>query len=247
MNQLVRSNEFREVLDSYKLSAEAKATLDEIRLALLVGPSSSGKNTLINKLVKTGGYHSIVSDTTRKPRLNNGVLEENGREYWFRSEDAVLADLKAGAFLEAAIIHGQQVSGTSIRELQSARDDHKIAINEIEVVGADHVHQLVPSAQCLFILPPSFDDLITRMNARSKLPADETRRRLVSAAMEVGMALSKDYYTFVVNDDIAHTVTRVDRILHEGNANGIEDQAYAQGVAEQLLIDTKHFLANLEQ
>ncbi len=245
MNQLTHIGEFRDVLAHYQLSNDAEETLRGIRLALLVGPSSSGKNTIINELVKSGQYHSIISDTTRKPRVNNGILEENGREYWFRSEDELLADLRAGSFLEAAIIHDQQVSGISIRELKSANNDHKIAINEIEVVGADHVHQLVPSAQFLFILPPSFDEWITRMNARGELPADETKRRLNSAAAEISTALSREYYTFIVNDTFIHTTQRVDQIIRE-QRSGVEDQVYAQGVAEQLLIDTQHFLANLE-
>jgi len=245
MNKLSHIGEFKEVLTNYQLSDGAKATLEGIRLALLVGPSSSGKNTIINELVKSGAYHSIISDTTRKPRVNNGVLEQDGREYWFRSEDDILADLKAGNFLEAAIIHNQQVSGMSIRELSSVARDHKIAINEIEVVGADHIHRLVPSAQFLFVLPPSFDEWITRMNARGELPADETKRRLNSAAMEIGTALSRDYYTFVVNDTFMHATERVDRIIRGRQVESVEDQVYAQGIAEQLLVDTQRFLASV--
>ncbi|HSX06377.1 MAG TPA: hypothetical protein VLG92_01505 [Candidatus Saccharimonadia bacterium] len=245
MNQLTRIDEFREVLAHYQLSDGAKATLQGIQLVLLVGPSSSGKNTIISELVKSGRYHTLISDTTRQPRINNGVLEENGREYWFRSEDDILADLKEGSFLEAAIIHNQQVSGISIRELQSAVADHKVAINEIEVVGADHTHQLVPSAQFLFILPPSFDEWITRMNARGTLPADETKRRLESAVMELTMALEKDYYAFIINDTFLQTTKHVDAVISE-HAIDTEGQAHAKAVAQQLLADTQQFLANLE-
>jgi len=245
MSRLNHIDEFREVLSHYQLSEKAKETLQGIRFALLVGPSSSGKNTIINELVKSGDYHCVVSDTTRLPRVNNGILEENGREYWFRSESDLLADLKAGAFLEAAIIHNQQVSGISIRELTSVATDHKIAINEIEVVGADHIHRLVPSAQFVFVVPPSFDEWITRMNARGELPADETKRRLESAVTELQVALKRDYYVFVVNDTFVQTTKRVDAIIRE-RAVAEDGQDSAKAVARQLLDDTQEFLSRLK-
>jgi len=244
MNQLVRISEFQELLAHYKLSDEAMQTLKDIRLVLLVGPSSSGRNTIINELVKSGLYYFVVSDTTRQPRVNNGILEENGREYWFRSEVDMLADLKEGRFLEAAIIHNQQVSGISIRELKASAEQQKIAIDEIEVVGADNIHALVPTAQFLFILPPSFDEWITRMNARGTLPADETQRRLESAVTEITTALDRDYYTFVVNDTFMRTAKQVDAVIRE-HAVDREGQAEAKAVARQLLADTQQFLTQL--
>jgi guanylate kinase len=244
MNQLTRIDEFRDVLAQYQLSDEAKQTLQDTQLVLLVGPSSSGRNTIINQLVKSGEYFFVVSDTTRQPRVNNGILEENGREYWFRSEVDVLSDLKEGKFLEAAIIHNQQVSGISIRELKRAEEQHKIAIDEIEVVGADNIHRLVPAAQFIFVVPPSFDEWITRMNARGELPAAETKRRMESAVMEIDTALDRDYYTFVVNDTFMQATKRVDSIIR-GHAADAEQQAAAKDVARQLREDTKQFLATL--
>jgi guanylate kinase len=244
MNQLTRIDEFRDVLAQYQLSDEAKQTLQDTQLVLLVGPSSSGRNTIINQLVKSGEYFFVVSDTTRQPRVNNGILEENGREYWFRSEVDVLSDLREGKFLEAAIIHNQQVSGISIRELKRAEEQHKIAIDEIEVVGADNIHRLVPAAQFIFVVPPSFDEWITRMNARGELPAAETKRRMESAVMEIDTALDRDYYTFVVNDTFMQATKRVDSIIR-GHIVDAEQQAAAKDVARQLREDTKQFLTTL--
>lgn len=245
MNQLTRIDEFREVLANYRPSDESLHGLKDLKLAFLVGPSSSGKNTIINQLVKEDSYCPIVSDTTRQPRANNGVMEENGREYWFRSEVDILADLREGKFLEASIIHNQQVSGVSIRELRAAADHDKIAIDEIEVVGADNVHALMPSAQFLFVIPPSFDEWVTRMNARGTLPADETKRRVESAVEEITRALNRDYYTFVVNDTYMQTTKQVDDIIRHRTVEG-KSQAEARELARRLLVDTKHFLADLE-
>lgn len=244
-NSLTRIDEFREVLADYHLSSDAERALADIPLVLLVGPSSSGRNTIINHLVCSGEYHYVISDTTRKPRANNGVMEQDGREYWFRSEDEVLEDLRAGRFLEAAIIHGQQVSGISIRELQLAAQEHRIAINEVEVKGAGSIHAINPFARFIFVLPPSFDEWMARMSQRGELPADEKKRRLESAAFEITTALERDYYTFVVNDTFMHAAARIDDIIR-GDGKGGDDQDTAEALARELLRDTKDHLASLE-
>lgn len=244
MNQLTRIDDFRAALQDYQLSDDAKQLLAQMPLVLLVGPSSSGRNTIINKLLESGNFHSIISDTTRQPRINNGVPEENGREYWFRAEADVLHDLQTGQFLEAAIIHGQQVSGISMRELQTAANEGKIAINEIEVVGADNIYGAKPNALFLFILPPSFDEWMVRMQARGALPPDEITRRLTSAVMEIETALQRNYYTFIVNDTFTHTADKIHQISTANSAVSDQSQAEARALAEQLLADTKAYIAS---
>lgn len=242
MNKLHRIDDFRRVLANYQVSDSAKSLLEKLQLVLLVGPSSSGRNTIINELCQSGSYHYIISDTTRKPRENNGILEQNGHEYWFRTEDEVLADLNAGEFLEAAIIHDQQVSGISMRELAAAAQHNQVAINEIEVVGADNIHAAKPDTLFLFILPPSFDEWLVRMNTRSILPEDEITRRLTSAVNELSIALERDYYRFVVNDTFKHTAVAVDAMIRE-HASSAEQQAHGLEVAQSLLAETQAYLA----
>ena len=153
MNKLKQIDEFRKVLGNYQLSDDAKQILSATRLVLLVGPTSSGRNTIIAELVRTGGFHYIVSDTTREPRTKDGILiEQNGREYWFRKEAELLADLQRGDFLEAAVIHEQQVSGISIREIKAAYQADQVAITDIESVGATTIHDLKPDATFIFVL-----------------------------------------------------------------------------------------------
>lgn len=241
MNELKHVDEFRAALKDYQPSDAAKAILQSTELVLLVGPTSSGRNSIINELVKTGRYHYIVSDTTRQPRTNNGVPEETGREYWFRGEEEVLADLHAGKFLEAAIIHDQQVSGISIRELEHASQMGKIAINEVEIVGADNIHAAKPDGLFLFIVPPSFDEWMVRMSARGVLPPDEVRRRLESAVKEISTALERDYYIFIVNDTFAHTAKHIDDMAANKHVDKAV-QAAARAVAQEVLEETKKHL-----
>jgi guanylate kinase len=245
MNELKHIDEFSALLAGYQPSDAAKEVLSRTKLVLLVGPTSSGRNTIINELLKAGKYHFVVSDTTRKPRKNNGILEKNGREYWFRKEEDLLNELRTGQFLEAAIIHKQQVSGMSVRELRAAADEDKIAINEIEVVGADNVHNVKPDTIFLFVIPPSFDEWMARMKSRGELPKEEIIRRLKSAVDEIARALDCEYYRFVVNETFMHTARTVEAMI-EKNSIDTELQARSRAVAAQLLKDTQKHLATLE-
>lgn len=241
MNQLLRIDEFKNALQHYRLSDAAKATLKGLRLVLLVGPTSSGRNTVIRGLLETDRYHYIVSDTTRKPRVNDGILEQSGSEYWFRTEDEMLRDIKNGEFLEAAIIHNQQVSGQSIRELELARQANQIAVNEVEIAGAGNAYIAKPDTVIIFSVPPGFDAWMKRLQGRGKMPADEVRRRLESACDEFEAALTHDYYHFVINDDIAETIHTVDNMAQHGIFDPAQEHT-ARELVKELYRQTRDYL-----
>lgn len=243
MNQLTHVDEFRKALTNYKLSSEARTVLKAVRLVLLVAPSASGRNTIIQELVKYGNYYFIVSDTTREPRINNGILEQNGREYWFRSEEEMLDEIKNGDFLEAAVIHNQQVSGVSIRELAKAKENGKIALTDVEIIGAANIHRVKSDATIVFMVPPSFDIWIERIHSRSKMPPDELIRRLESAKREFTTALKADYYTFMLNDTVEGTTAEMDRLLTKGIYDPFKEKL-ARETAERLLHEVEVFLEN---
>lgn len=235
-NSLKHLSEFQAALRDYKMSPQAEAALSSIKLALLVAPTSIGRSTLITKLAETGKYHHILSDTTRHPRLNNGVLEENGWEYWFRSETEFLNELKKGEFIEAALIHNQQVSGVSLREVQkAATDSSKIAITDVEIAGARRFHQLKPDSFIIFVLPPSFSEWLRRLTNRGEMTSDERHRRLESALHELNDALQENYYHFVVNNDLDNTTARLDSMIRTGRDN------------DQQLVADRHLISELNQ
>lgn len=241
MNQLRHLAEFKEVLAHYNISEAAKKVLAQTRIVLLVAPTATGRNTIIRELIKTGQYRFIVSDTTRRPRINDGVPEQDGREYWFRSEEEVLQDLKAGKFLEAAIIHNQQVSGLSIRELELVGKEGKIATTDIEVVGVSNIMRAKPDTVAIFVLPPSFEAWMERMENRGDMSKAERRRRMESAVKEFTAALKVDYYKFVVNDTVPGAISQINRIAIDGK---IDDNLQKSGMrlVNNLLIKTKDFI-----
>lgn len=244
MNELKRIAEFRSVLSDYKLSPSAQQVLADARVVLLVGPSGGGgRNTIIGKLLETGQYHYIVSDTTRQIRQKDGVpIEKNGREYWFRNEDEVLEELRKGEFLEAAIIHEQQVSGVSIREVAAARNEQRIAITDVETAGADTIHRLKPDAVVIFVIPPSFESWMQRLRGRSDLPEDEVRRRLESACQEFETVLARDFYIVIVNDNLEAAVNKINAVATGSPLPESENQSNLT-LVRQLLADAHAYLA----
>lgn len=237
-------DEFQTLLQNYAVSAATRAVLRQTDLLLLVAPTSTGRNTIIRELIKTGNYHYIVSDTTRKPRINDGVLEKNGREYWFRTEEQVLADLRAGRFIEAAVIHNQQVSGISVREVETAYREGKIGVTDIEIVGVQTIMRLKPDTKVVFVLPPNFEEWQRRIKHRGKMSNQELYRRMQSAYRELASALEHNYYLFVINDDLLTAVEHINRIARFGQQLP-EEQTKGRQLAEQLLIETKSFLQSM--
>lgn len=244
MNRLARIAEFADALDGYHLSKQTLQTLSQTELVLLVAPSATGRNTIIRELLKTGDYHFIVSDTTRKPRVNDGVLEQNGVEYWFRTELEVLTDIRDGKYLEAAIIHNQQVSGISVRELERARDEGKIAITDAEISGAENAHRYKHDTISVFVLPPSFEEWQRRMRQRGSMEGEEFKRRIASAVNEFETALQSDFYHFIINDTIEHSVEQINEMAKLDRFDEVS-QRDGRELAEQLLISTRALLDTL--
>lgn len=233
MNELKRLDEFRKVLSDYKISPDTQTVLKRTPFVAMAAITSSGRNTVMRELDKTGKYHYVVSDTTRKPRINDGVHETNGVEYWFKTEDQFLAGLQGGRYLEAAIIHSQQVSGISIDELERAEKEHKIAITDMEVQGVETIARHKPDLTAIFLLPPSYDEWQRRLHKRGHMSDEEYANRMDSARAELKIALASPLYHYVVNDELETTVYVVDKIAH--GHESARHAAEARSVAEEIL------------
>jgi guanylate kinase len=234
-------SEFEKALHNFHLSADALATLKATPFVIMLAPTSTGRNTIIDELIKTGHYHFIVSDTTRPQRSNDGVMERDGVEYFFRTEQDMLADINAGRFIEAEIIHEQQVSGTSIRELEKAHKQGKIAITDVDIIGAQRIAELKPDAVPVLLLPPSFDEWLRRINKRGAPAPEDFYRRLGTAIKIITMGLASKKFVFVVNDNFAEAVKAVDDMARLGEAHRTHE-AHARDVARSIVEQTKAYL-----
>ena len=128
INKLSNINILKKLWQGYEADEQAINIFKNIRYYPLAGISSSGRDSLIKSLkLNYEDVYDLVTTTTRKPRINNGKLEENGVEYFFVSEDQFLDKIKNKQMLEWAIIHTQQLSGLDSATLTDI-PDRKIVV-----------------------------------------------------------------------------------------------------------------------
>lgn len=231
----------RELLDSYQPSEETKKLVQITPVTFLVGVSGAGKDTIKHHLLETGKYHEFISHTTRPPRENHGVLEQDGVEYHFISLEESQRMLEAGEYIEAKM-YGDKVYGTSVAELQQASREGKIALNDIEVQGVAEYKAITKDVRAMFIVPPTYQEwrrrLMYRYGEDGADPADIEKRTQI-AIEELEHALEVDYYHFIVNDGLDRAVNVIDEIAHGNDTFNSKDD-WAREQAVNLLNDIKN-------
>ena len=158
-------------------------------LYIVSAPSGAGKTSLVAALLENDAQIRLsISYTTRPPR--SGEIDH--QHYHFVSPDTFEHMDQAGDFLESARVHGNRygTSGRWVREKLAADTD---IVLEIDWQGAAQVRRLMPTAISIFILPPSFDALLHRLNARAQDAPDVIARRLTNAREEIAHVADFDY------------------------------------------------------
>lgn len=233
-NESLMDSHLTQQLTNYRMPDTAMDLIRSTSIIFLVGITAAGKDTVIGELLKSGDYHYIVSHTTRQPRYNHGLLEQDGLEYHFVTLEEISHMLEKQKFIEAKLVHGN-VYGTSIDEIQTAKDKSEIAITEIEVQGIAEYRAISDTVLPIFLLPPSFEVWQERLAKRygESADPDDLRKRMETARDELQEALDKDYYEFVVNDDLGRTITIVNEIAHGSISSDKNEEA--KTVARHLL------------
>ena len=178
----------------------------EPQLLIVSGPSGSGKSTLVKKLLELPGTMFSISCTTRAPRPG----EIAGEWYDFVSNEEFDRMVAQGEFLEYACVFGKHKYGTPRRWLDEARVRGLDLVLEIDVQGAAQVKKKLPEAVAIFILPPSRQELETRIRARGHDSEEEIARRLDRARQE--MQRHAEYDFIVVNDELERAGQEVQAI-----------------------------------
>ncbi|HEX8227670.1 MAG TPA: hypothetical protein VF572_07420 [Candidatus Saccharimonadales bacterium] len=205
-----------DLIRSYEPNLETVTLIAQTPIVLLVGISGAGKDSIKKMLLQSGKYHHIVSHTTRKPRVNSGVMETDGVEYHFISEKTARQMLQDGAFVEAKLVHGTMY-GTSSAEISQAKREGKIALTDLDVQGVAEYMAMSEYVTALFVLPPDYEEWQRRLYARygehQAEPAD-IAKRMQTATSELEEALKQPYYHFIVNNDLHEAVATADLIAH---------------------------------
>ena len=164
-------------------------------LLIVSSPSGAGKTTLTNALrEKIPELLFSVSHTTRKPRAN----EKHGREYYFVDRPEFENLVRAGTFLEWAVVH-ENVYGTSLSEIERASAARGL-IFDVDHQGARQIKSKRPDAVTVFILPPSMPALVDRLRGRASDSEEALMRRYSVAVQEIQHYGLFDYV--LVNDQL---------------------------------------------
>jgi guanylate kinase len=173
------------------------STARRSRLTVLAGPTAVGKGSVSADI---RAHHPeiwiSVSATTRAPRPG----EENGVHYWFVTEPEFDRMVEQGELLEWAVVHGAARYGTPRRPVDEALAAGRLALLEIDLQGARQVHAAMPEAFMVFLAPPSWEELVRRLEGRGTEDAEERARRLESARRE--LAAETEFDVTIVNAEI---------------------------------------------
>lgn len=160
-------------------------------LYVVSAPSGTGKSSLVNALLEVDSHLQVsVSHTTRAPRGQ----EQHGREYWFTSKEDFQAMIDRGEFFEHAHVHGNHY-GTSRKAIEDRIQSGEDIVLEIDWQGALQIKRIFPNAILIFIMPPSYEELLQRLNRRGEDAPEVIETRMANARIEVAQA---QYFDFVV-------------------------------------------------
>lgn len=232
-----------EKLAAYKPASTVTQLVKSTPILLLVGPTGAGKDSLKERLLATGRFHHIISHTTRQPRINHGVLEQDGQDYHFINKATAEKMLDEHEFIEAKM-YSDNLYGTSTAEIQAAHDDGKIAMTDIEVQGVAEYKAIDPNVMAVFLLPPDFKIWQARLQRRYGDVVDvaDYRMRLETALKELNELLTTEYYVAVINQDLDEVVRQVETITGSADHSTPQDPQ-ARQVAKQLEQDIKTYLS----
>ena len=178
------------------------------RLVVLAGPTAVGKGA-VSAYIRENypDVHFSVSATTRPPRPG----EVDGVHYSFVSDEEFDRKIAAGELLEWAVVHNSYRYGTPRPPIDAALAEGRSVLLEIDLQGARAVRATMPEARLVFLLPPSWDELVRRLIGRGTETPAEQQRRLETARIELA---AQDEFDFkVVNTEVSRAAQEVVELM----------------------------------
>jgi guanylate kinase len=180
------------------------------KIIIVSAPSGCGKSTIINALFEKGDIDMrfSVSATSRAPREG----EEHGVHYYFLTEDEFRRKIDTGDFVEYEEVYQGRFYGTLRSEIDRVINSGHNIVLDIDVKGAMNVKRIYGDrALSVFIMPPSIDELRTRLEKRATDAPEVIEERVGKAAYELTFA--PEYDVTVVNDVLSEAIAEVHKVI----------------------------------
>ncbi|MDZ7865757.1 guanylate kinase [Acidovorax sp.] len=177
-------------------------------LIVVAAPSGAGKSSLVKALLELDSHvHLSISHTTRPPRGQ----EKHGRDYYFASQSEFDAMVEGNAFVEWAHVHGNRY-GTSKKAIEERIAQGSDVILEIDFQGALQIKEAFANALLVFILPPSWEELRSRLERRGEDSPEVIEVRLKNAATEMAQVSKFDFV--IINELFERALFDLKAVVH---------------------------------
>ena len=197
-------------------------------LFVVAAPSGAGKSSLVKALRSFDArVYPSVSHTTRAPRGQ----EKHGREYFFASEQEFDAMVANNAFVEWANVHGKRY-GTSKKGIQDRLANGEDVLLEIDYQGALQVRESFPQAVLIFILPPSWEELRSRLENRGEDAPEVIELRMKNAEEEMAQVGEFDFV--IINELFESALFDLKAIIHAQRLKYVSQRRLRADVFESL-------------
>ncbi|MFC2169184.1 guanylate kinase [Acidobacteriota bacterium] len=175
-------------------------------LFIITGPSGCGKSSIVQKVLEEmEAVEFCVSHTTRKKRSS----EQEGRDYYFVSQQDFELMIRENKLAEFAVVHGNYY-GSSKKEIEKKGTRADLLL-DIDVQGARQIKGKFKKAAFIFVLPPSFQELKKRLEDRGQESPESIKERLENAKKEIRHYSQFDY--IIINDQVDKAVESLRSII----------------------------------
>lgn len=218
-------------LGSYEPDADIVSRFSAVNLSVIAGPAAAGKDTLRNVLLEQypETYVRIVSSTDRKPREN----EVDGQDYHFVDSQTIFEKAKNKALIQVANVHNQQLSALDSSELDNIKQG-QIGLSILIVQTEKQLSALNSNIKTIFLIPPSLEEMLSRLKVGRPDDQGELNRRLEAAKKEIQIALDEPKYYCLISEDQYKNADLVNSFFKDNTKNQTIDLQARETMAQMV-------------